>query len=105
MITSDAVARMLDYNNGIERVGSRYGKIRRDTRFGLNDVNCTGTELSLLECRHTQVQKVKATKGHYSFVLRHKTAGTLKLLALSALTQRVRLLNFLVLLRFPQQVF
>ena len=94
---------MLDYNIGIPRVGSTYGNLPRNTRFGLNDVACTGTEESLYECPHTQVQAVKATV-HYSFVLRDKTAGSLRLLALSAiLIQRASLQNPLVLLHIVLQ--
>ena len=49
---------MLDYNIAIPQVASKYGQIPDDTIFGLNEVACTGTEESLLDCPHTKVLKV-----------------------------------------------
>ena len=50
--------RMLDYDIGIPQVASKYGKLPPGTRWGLNDVACTGTEESLLDCLHSQVLKL-----------------------------------------------
>ena len=74
--------RSLGYNTGIPRVA--FGKLPNGTRFGFNNMDCNGTEESLLHCPHTQVLKVKVTRP-YSFPLRDKTAGPLRPLVLPAI--------------------
>ena len=74
--------RSLGYNTGIPRVA--FGKLPNGTRFGLNDMDCNGTEESLLHCPHTQVLKGKVMRPN-SFLLRDKTADPLRPLVLPAI--------------------
>ena len=74
--------RSLGYNTGIPRVA--FGKLPNGTRFGFNNMDCNGTEESLLHCPHTQVLKAKVTRPD-SFLLRDKTADPLRPLVLPAI--------------------
>ena len=76
--------RSLGYNTGIPRVASKFGKLPNGTRFGFNNMDCNGTEESLLHCPHTQVLKAKVTRPD-SFLLRDKTADPLRPLVLPAI--------------------
>ena len=90
--------RSLGYNIGIPRVASKFGTLPNGTRFGFNDMDCTGTEESLFQCPHTQVLKVKVTRPYF-FSLRDKTAGPLKPLvspAILTLPSKCSLQNLLV---------
>ena len=48
--------RALGFSVGVAEVGSEYGYLPEDEKFGLNDLGCKGGERSLLACPHTQTQ-------------------------------------------------
>jgi hypothetical protein len=60
---SDAlvVCRMLGYSGGIPKSGSHFGTV--STNYAMDDVFCTGSEPSLLECPHSTSHNCEANEG------------------------------------------
>ena len=60
---SDAivVCRMLGFSGGIPKTGSHFGPV--STNFAMDNVFCTGTEESLLDCPHSSSHDCEAQEG------------------------------------------
>ena len=60
---SDAivVCRMLGFSGGVPKTGSHFGPV--STNFAMDDVFCTGSEESLLDCPHSSSHDCEAQEG------------------------------------------